>query len=107
MSSRLQALQAATTDPTEKVRAVLPRFLPLSLAPSSYSRTSFPLWQARLKAREESVSSHGDFEDIGTEDEKLLGEIVAKTHGQDFYIIDKFPAEVRPSPCHSPCWTCS
>merc|ERR1712118_557289 len=42
------------------------------------------------------VAAHGDFEDIGTEDEKLLGEIVAIKHSQDFYIIDKFPAAVRP-----------
>ena len=28
--------------------------------------------------------------------EKLLGEIVARIHKQDFYIIDKFPADVRP-----------
>ena len=51
---------------------------------------------ARLKEREASVASHGDLVDIGTEDEKLLGEIVARTHKQDFYIIDKFPADVRP-----------
>ena len=51
---------------------------------------------ARLKEREASVASHGDLVDIGTEDEKLLGEIVARIHKQDFYIIDKFPADVRP-----------
>ena len=65
----LQAMHAAAKDPAEK---------------------------AHLKEREASVASHGDLEDIGTEDEKLLGEIVANVHGQDFYIIDKFPAHVRP-----------
>ena len=49
-----------------------------------------------LKLREESVSTHGDLVDIGTEDEKLLGEVIANQYGQDFYIIDKFPASVRP-----------
>lgn len=52
--------------------------------------------RARLKAREEDVASHGDLVDIGTEDEKLLGEVIANIHGQDFYVIDKFPAHVRP-----------
>ena len=52
--------------------------------------------RARLLERVDSVAAHGDLEDIGTEDEKLLGEIVAEKHGQDFYIIDKFPAHIRP-----------
>jgi len=50
----------------------------------------------RLEERIASVANHGDLVDIGTEDEKLLGEIVSRTHQQDFYVIDKFPAEVRP-----------
>ena len=50
----------------------------------------------RLKQRIDELPKHGNTEDIGTEDEKLLGEIVAEKHGQDFYIIDKFPAAVRP-----------
>ena len=50
----------------------------------------------KLEARIDSVANHADTEDIGTEDEKLLGEIVAEVHGQDFYIIDKFPSNVRP-----------
>ena len=58
--------------------------------------TEDPAEIAHLKEREKSVAAHGDFEDIGTEDEKLLGEVIARTHGQDFYIIDKFPAYVRP-----------
>ncbi len=51
---------------------------------------------AHLRERMESVASHGDLDDIGTEDEKLLGEIVGEVHGQDFYIIDKFPLHIRP-----------
>lgn len=43
-----------------------------------------------------SVKAHEENEDISTEDEKLLGIIIHKTHGEDFYIIDKFPKEVRP-----------
>jgi len=55
-----------------------------------------PLVVEKLKARLESVRAHADTEDIGTEDEKLLGDIVAELHKQDFYIIDKFPMAVRP-----------
>lgn len=49
-----------------------------------------------LLDRVEGVAAHGDTDDIGTADEKLLGEIVGDVHGQDFYIIDKFPAYIRP-----------
>merc|ERR1711964_499467 len=35
-------------------------------------------------------------EDLSTEDERVLGRIVHDKYGQDFYIIDKFPSEVRP-----------
>ena len=52
--------------------------------------------KAALLARIDGVAAHGDAEDIGTADEKLLGEIVATVHGQDFYIIDKFPSHLRP-----------
>mmetsp|Transcript_31894 Transcript_31894/g.83407 ORF Transcript_31894/g.83407 Transcript_31894/m.83407 type:complete len:570 (+) Transcript_31894:113-1822(+) len=52
--------------------------------------------RSRLKQREADVAAHGDLDDIGTEDEKLLGEVIANLHGQDFYIIDKFPAHIRP-----------
>jgi len=52
--------------------------------------------RAHLEKRAVEVSTHGDLEDIGTEDEKLLGQVIANMHEQDFYIIDKFPAHVRP-----------
>lgn len=65
----LRALREATTDEAEK---------------------------AKLAQREADVAKHDDLEDIGTEDEKLLGEVVANKYQQDFYVIDKFPAHVRP-----------
>jgi len=43
-----------------------------------------------------SVKAHEENEDISTEDEKLLGIIIHKKYGEDLYIIDKFPKEVRP-----------
>jgi aspartyl-tRNA synthetase len=44
----------------------------------------------------ESVLAHEEDEDISTKDEKLLGRIVRQTHGEEFYMIDKFPAALRP-----------
>mmetsp|Transcript_28914 Transcript_28914/g.52871 ORF Transcript_28914/g.52871 Transcript_28914/m.52871 type:complete len:781 (+) Transcript_28914:118-2460(+) len=44
----------------------------------------------------ESVLAHDPLDDVGTEDEKLLGKIIHEEFGEDFYIIDKFPKAVRP-----------
>jgi aspartyl-tRNA synthetase len=43
-----------------------------------------------------SVLVHEEDEDISTKDEKLLGMIIHNTHGEDFYMIDKFPSALRP-----------
>jgi len=44
----------------------------------------------------DSIPGHADDEDISTKDEKLLGRVVSKTHGEEFYMIDKFPTVLRP-----------
>ncbi|CAJ0639507.1 13093_t:CDS:2 [Entrophospora sp. SA101] len=38
----------------------------------------------------------GDYEDLSTEKEKLLGKLIKEKYKTDFYIVDKFPLEVRP-----------
>ncbi|CAG8781967.1 14666_t:CDS:2, partial [Acaulospora morrowiae] len=38
----------------------------------------------------------GDFEDLSTEKEKLLGKLVKEKYKTDFYMLDKFPLAVRP-----------
>ncbi|KAF0461546.1 Aspartyl-tRNA synthetase [Gigaspora margarita] len=38
----------------------------------------------------------GDFEDLSTEKEKTLGKLIKEKYNTDFYILDKFPLEVRP-----------
>ena len=43
-----------------------------------------------------TVPTHGELEDISTRDEKLLGAVMSRVKGIDFYVIDKFPAELRP-----------
>eukprot|EP00415_Alexandrium_ostenfeldii_P000732 UN0732 len=44
----------------------------------------------------ESVKAHQDEADISTEDEKLLGVVIDEEYGEELYIIDKFPKDVRP-----------
>jgi len=44
----------------------------------------------------ESVKVHEDEEDISTEDEKVLGVVMLEEYGEELYIIDKFPKDVRP-----------
>lgn len=35
-------------------------------------------------------------DDLSTEHEKKLGDLVAERYGTDFFIMDKYPLEVRP-----------
>merc|ERR1711871_1187175 len=44
----------------------------------------------------ESIAKHGELEDINTADEKLLGACIREVHDTDFYVMDKFPTDVRP-----------
>lgn len=36
------------------------------------------------------------FDDLSTEQERVLGRVIKQLHGTDFYVIDKFPLAVRP-----------
>ncbi|BGP15299.1 hypothetical protein JCM10213_002986 [Rhodosporidiobolus nylandii] len=38
----------------------------------------------------------GDYDDMSTSSEKALGKIIKEKYGTDYYIIDKFPLEIRP-----------
>jgi len=49
-----------------------------------------------ISAHLQSVKGHDDEDDISTEDEKLLGVIIREDYGEELYIIDKFPKDVRP-----------
>jgi aspartyl-tRNA synthetase len=49
-----------------------------------------------VKLLRENGVEIGDFEDLSTEKEKTLGKLVKEKYNTDFYIIDKFPLEVRP-----------
>ena len=38
----------------------------------------------------------GDYDDLSTENEKALGDIVKEKYGTDFFMMDKYPLSVRP-----------
>ncbi|XBW37528.1 hypothetical protein QEN19_003110 [Hanseniaspora menglaensis] len=38
----------------------------------------------------------GDYDDLSTENERLLGKIIRDKYNTDFYILDKFPLSLRP-----------
>ena len=44
----------------------------------------------------ESGVEVGDYDDLSTENEKLLGKLVRDKYDTDFYILDKFPLAIRP-----------
>ena len=65
--------------------------------------------RSELVAHLESVKKHKENEDMGTSDEKVLGRVIRQIHDTDFYMITRFPFELRPfytMPCpDDPKWT--
>jgi aspartyl-tRNA synthetase len=65
--------------------------------------------KSELQAHLESVKVHKENEDMGTSDEKVLGRVIRATHDTDFYMVTRFPFELRPfytMPCpDDPRWT--
>jgi aspartyl-tRNA synthetase len=53
-------------------------------------------WPEGIAMLREAGVEIGDFEDISTPQEKLLGKLVKEKYGTDFYILDKFPLCIRP-----------
>ncbi|KAJ2316188.1 aspartate--tRNA ligase dps1 [Coemansia sp. Cherry 401B] len=56
-------------------------------------RLEYPEAIALLRANGEEI---GDFDDMSTPQEKLLGKLVKQKYDTDFYMLDKFPLAVRP-----------
>eukprot|EP01102_Stenamoeba_stenopodia_P012445 TRINITY_DN3941_c0_g1_i1.p1 TRINITY_DN3941_c0_g1~~TRINITY_DN3941_c0_g1_i1.p1 ORF type:complete len:607 (+),score=209.55 TRINITY_DN3941_c0_g1_i1:94-1821(+) len=56
-------------------------------------RLKFPEAIALLREAGETV---GDYDDLSTPQEKLLGKLVKEKYKTDFFILDKFPSAVRP-----------
>jgi len=49
-----------------------------------------------IKMLNEAGENLGPEDDIGTTQEKLLGRIVKEKYNTDFFIVDKFPVQLRP-----------
>ncbi|QPG75147.1 aspartate--tRNA ligase dps1 [Brettanomyces nanus] len=49
-----------------------------------------------VKMLKDAGREMGDFDDLTTENEKFLGKIVRDKYDTDFYVLDKFPAAIRP-----------
>ncbi|KAK8185086.1 aspartyl-tRNA synthetase-like protein [Phyllosticta capitalensis] len=49
-----------------------------------------------VKMLREAGEELGDYEDLSTPQEKLLGKLVLEKYGSDFYVLDQFPLAVRP-----------
>ncbi|KAL0216401.1 hypothetical protein P9112_008585 [Eukaryota sp. TZLM1-RC] len=56
-------------------------------------RLDFPEAVAMLR---EAGAEVGDFDDLSTVNEKLLGKLVRDKHDTDFFILDRFPSAARP-----------
>eukprot|EP01098_Paradermamoeba_levis_P002092 TRINITY_DN124_c0_g1_i4.p1 TRINITY_DN124_c0_g1~~TRINITY_DN124_c0_g1_i4.p1 ORF type:complete len:567 (-),score=222.64 TRINITY_DN124_c0_g1_i4:46-1746(-) len=76
----------------------------IALISQQYSITKFEFkkpslrlnfWEGIALLREAGVQI-GDFEDFSTAQERTLGKIVKEKYGTDFYMLDKFPLDVRP-----------
>ncbi|KAG8733689.1 aspartate--tRNA ligase dps1 [Ceratobasidium sp. 423] len=53
-------------------------------------------WKDAIALLRENGVEIGDFDDIDTTTEKLLGKLVKEKYNTDYYILDKFPLALRP-----------
>lgn len=81
----------------------------LNVTSDEESKKKLEKRKSELRAHLVSVQAHQQNEDMGTSDEKLLGRIIRSTHDTDFYMVTRFPVEIRPfytMPCpDDPRWT--
>eukprot|EP01104_Vermistella_antarctica_P000996 TRINITY_DN11070_c0_g1_i1.p1 TRINITY_DN11070_c0_g1~~TRINITY_DN11070_c0_g1_i1.p1 ORF type:complete len:614 (+),score=190.50 TRINITY_DN11070_c0_g1_i1:174-2015(+) len=54
------------------------------------------LSEEKAEVLREECRGLGDYDDIGTSMEKLLGRLIKDKYNTDFFILDKFPAALRP-----------
>lgn len=53
-------------------------------------------WPEAIEMLREAGVEIGDFEDINTEKEKLLGKLVRENYDTDFFMLTHFPSAIRP-----------
>ena len=71
-------------------------FEPFKFLKDAALRLTFAEGIALLREAGVGPERQGDFDDLSTENEKLLGDIVLKKYDTDFYIMDKYPLSIRP-----------
>ncbi|VEU24194.1 DEKNAAC105470 [Brettanomyces naardenensis] len=49
-----------------------------------------------VKMLKDAGREMGEFDDLTTENEKFLGKLIREKYDTDFYVLDKFPAAIRP-----------
>ncbi|KAJ1988310.1 aspartate--tRNA ligase dps1 [Dimargaris cristalligena] len=75
----------------EAVRRQYP-FEPIEYLPETL-KLEYP---EAVRMLREAGAEMGDFDDLTTENERLLGKLVKAKYHTDFYMLDKFPLVVRP-----------
>ncbi|UZJ51072.1 hypothetical protein CBS101457_000392 [Exobasidium rhododendri] len=63
------------------------------LVPDKMPRLEFP---EAIKILREAGQTIGDFDDLSTEQERVLGKVVREKYGSDFFMLDRFPLAIRP-----------
>lgn len=64
--------------------------------PVPLDRTLILTYMDGIEMLREDNQEIGDFDDLSTEKERRLGQIVKQRFGTDFYVLDKYPLAVRP-----------
>jgi len=65
--------------------------------PLKYKKPSLRLnFLDGIKMLQEAGCEIGEYDDFSTAQEKLLGKLVKEKYDTDFYMLDKYPADVRP-----------
>lgn len=78
----------------------------LAVVRSKWTTPKFQYWYGKQQLRlgwpegiallREAGVEIGDFEDLNTQKEKLLGRLVREKYGTDFFMLTRFPSKIRP-----------
>lgn len=89
----MHALEGVVVDSIHHARASLKASG--STAGEELSHPKHPFLRISFDDAEKLLGRAGTHRDFGTEDEKQLGEVVAKEHGAEYYFITDFPSSVK------------
>ncbi|MEM6500163.1 MAG: amino acid--tRNA ligase-related protein, partial [Pseudomonadota bacterium] len=90
-----ESIQTNFARELEIISQVYP-FEPFQFLKNGPLRLSFEEGMALLRQHGIGADQQGDFDDLSTENEKKLGDIVKAKYATDFFIMDKYPLAIRP-----------